>query len=156
MDQNRSAPLHLLPFNISNSSSLMEIGCRDVKMRRKEQFKRKRNSQGKDPNTFEGNSERGDPRTLEGNCQGGARVPHRPRINVGRKETSASHRRSAQSSGRRIKEEVKASRRDGATKKRGRKEGGGKRERRKRKRRGTKEFVRGAGRREDNEVVEEV
>ena len=51
------------------------------------------------------------------------------------------------------KRRVKASRRDGVTKKRGRKV---EEKEKKRKRRGTKDFVRGAGKREDNEVVEEV
>ena len=76
-DQSRS-------FNSSKSSSLMEMGCRDVKMKRKEKIKRKRNSQGKNTKTFEGNTRER------------ARVPHRPRIKVGRKGKSASHRRSAQ------------------------------------------------------------
>ena len=81
---------------------------------------------------------------------------HRPSIKVGRKQRSASHRRSVQRR-RRTNEEVKASRRDGVAKKRGRQEGGRKRGR-KRKRRGTKEFVDAQEEEkvQGNEVVEEV
>ena len=72
-----------------------------------------------------GNSQGRDPKTLERKSQGGgARVYHRPRIKMGGKVKSASHRRSARSRNRK-QEEVKASRRDGVTRKRGRKKGGG-------------------------------
>ena len=63
MDQSRSRtppspPSPLLPLsNSSNSSSLKKMGCREVKMRRKDKIKRKRNSQAKDPKTFEANSQ---------------------------------------------------------------------------------------------------
>ena len=44
-------------LNSSNGSSLMAMACREEKMRSKEEITRKRNSQGRDPKTFEGNSQ---------------------------------------------------------------------------------------------------
>ena len=58
-------PPSILPLDSSNSSRLMEMGCREEKMRSEEKVKLKRTSQGKDPRTFEGNSQARDPKTLE-------------------------------------------------------------------------------------------
>ena len=103
-------PRFLPPFKSRNSSSLMEMGCREVKMRRKEKSKEKETPR------------EGTRKPEKETAREGARVPHRPIIKVERKEKSASHRRIAQRR-KRKKEEVKASRRGGVTKKRGGKEG---------------------------------
>ena len=65
-------PCH--PLSISNSSSLMEMGCREEKMRNEGKIKRKRNSQGKDP------------ATLKETSREGARVPPSPKNQSGKKE----------------------------------------------------------------------
>ena len=65
VDKSRSSAPSLSHLK-HKQQQLMMMRCREKKMRRDGKFL-KRNSQGKDPNTYEGNSQRRDPKNLERN-----------------------------------------------------------------------------------------
>ena len=116
--------LRSLLLNSSHSSNLKEESCREEKIWSQREIKRQRNSQGKDPMTFEANCEGRDFTIPERNSPGGVLPSSR-----------AFQQRSVQRS--RKKEEVNDRGRSGVMKRRGRKENARKKkeERRKKKKR---------------------